>query len=497
MKKTLVICLSLALWLALAHAWAGESPKLSPEMVKVDAYVQQSWSESGIPGLALVAVDNDQVLVKGYGLASLETSQPVTPNTLFELGSCTKAFTGLALAQLSADTGLDFQTPVAKFLPLFYGLYQDRQAPISLADLLHHTSGIPDSTIMSLPSGDQAYAIQKTTLGVSGLNLTFAPGSQFLYATVNYDVAAEILQVVSGLSYEDYLTERVLRPLGLNQSLVGCQALVAPSHPEMASGYKAGFMRPQPYLPPPFRGNYPAGYVISSARDMALWLRLQMGLVDSPLTPLIRQTQAPNRQVQAGPDDYYALGWYVTGKGAIHHDGVNPTFTAFVGFDPALKKGVVVLTNYNSALAGNIGWGALAVMMGRDPRPVHDTFDYPLMMDKQATIACLVLGAIGLVLALTCLVLLWRVLSGARSFAPLAAWRFLLLGLLMVLTPIVVYLVLQLPERLLGANWEAMAVWGPISLEVAAKLALAVWCLFLIAANLALIFPRRGSGALA
>ncbi len=497
MKKSLTLSLVLGLCLTLTSAWAGQAPALSPELAKVDAYVQQAWSESGIPGLALAAVDNDQVLLKGYGLANLETKQPVTPNTLFEIGSCTKAFTGLALVQLRSDTGLDFQTPAAKFLPLFYGLYQGRQAPISLADLLHHTSGIPDSTIMTLPSGDQDYALKKTTLGVSGLNLAFTPGSQFSYATVNYDVAAEILQVVSGMSYEDYLTERVLRPLELNQSLVGCQTLVASSHPEMASGYKAGFMRPQAYLPPPFRGNYPAGYVISNARDMALWLRLQMGLVDNPLSPLIRQTQAPNRQVQAGPGDYYALGWYVTDKGAIHHDGVNPTFTAFVGFDPALRKGVVVLTNYNSSLAGNIGWGALAVMMGQDPRPVHDTFDYPLMMDKQATIACLVLGAIGLALALICLVLLWRVLSGARSFAPLAAWRFLLLGLLMVLTPIVVYLVMKLPEQLLGATWEAMAVWGPISLEAAAKLVLVVWCLFLIAANLALIFPRRRPGALA
>jgi len=497
MKKSLVLWLALGLCLSLSRAWAGPAPGLSPEMAKVDAYVRQAWRDSGIPGLALAAVDNHQVLVKGYGLASLETNQPVTPETLFEIGSCTKAFTGLALARLRAETGLDFQTPVAKLLPLFYGLHQGRQAPILLADLLHHTSGIPDNTIMTLPAGDQDYALKKTTLGVSGLNLDFAPGGQFSYATVNYDVAAQILQVVSGLDYADYLAERVLTPLGLRHTLVSCQALAATSHPEMASGYKAGFMRPQAYLPPVFRGNFPAGYVISNARDMALWLRLQMGLEDNPLVPLIRQTQIPNRQAPAGPDDYYALGWYVTGKGVIHHDGVNPTFTAFVGFDPAANKGVAVLTNYNSALAGAIGWGALATMLGRDPRPPRDTFDYPLMLDKQATIASLALGAIALALALLCLVLVWRVLRGARAFAPLVAWRFLLLGLLMLLTPIVVGLVMELPERLLGANWEAMAVWGPISLPVAAKLALAVWFLFLIATNLALIFPRRRPGALA
>lgn len=491
MKRMLVLCLGLGLFLSLSRAWADDPTRLSSEMAKVDAYVQQAWSESDIPGLALAVVDNDQILVKGYGLARLDTKQPVTPDTLFELGSCTKAFTGLALARVRADAGLDFAAPVARVLPLFYGLHQGKQQNITLADILHHTSGIPAATIMTLPAGDQDYALTQTTLGVSGLELEFVPGSQFSYSTVNYDVAAQILQVISGMDYAEYLNERVLKPLGLRQTLVGCQALAAPSHPEMASGYKVGFTRPQAYLPPVFRGNFPAGYVISNARDMVLWLRLQMGLEDNPLAPLILQTHVPNRQTPAGPDDYYALGWYVTSAGVIHHDGVNPTFTAFVGFDPASKKGVAVLTNYNSALAGSIGWGALAIMLGRDPRPPRDTFDYPLMLDKKATIACLVLGSIGLALALFCLGLLWRVLVGERRFTPPTAWRFLLLGLFMVLTPVVIYLVAEIPGLLMGATWEAMAVWGPISLSVAAKLALAVWFLGLILINLVLLFPRR------
>lgn len=497
MKRSLTIWMALVLALSLTRAWAGVAPAPSPEMKKVDTYVDQAWRDSGIPGLALAMVDNGQVFVKGYGLAALDTGRAVTPETLFEIGSCTKAFTGLALARLRAETGLDFQTPVADLLPLFYGLYQGRQQPITLDQLLHHTSGIPVSTIMTLPAGDEDYALKKTTLGVSGLGLDFTPGSRFSYATVNYDVAAMMLTKASGQGYEDYLTQKVLQPLGLSQTLVGAQVQVATSHPQMAAGYKVGFMRPQAYAPPPFRGNFPAGYVISNARDMARWLRLQLGLEDNPLAPLIRQSHAPNLTAPAGPGGRYGLGWYITDKGIVHHDGVNPTFTAFVGLDPASGKGVAVLTNYNSALAGEIGWGALAIMLGHDPRPPHDAFDYPLHLDKQATIACAVLGVIGLLLALPCLRLLWQVLSGRRRFVPPTAWRFLLLGLFMVLTPVVVYLVAQLPALLLGATWEAMAVWGPISLPVAAKLALAVWLLLLALVNLALLFPRRPSGAAA
>jgi CubicO group peptidase (beta-lactamase class C family) len=420
LKRALALCLLVSMGLAVPSAWAGagEGAAISPEMSKVDAYVQEAWADSGIPGLALAAVDGDQVLVKGYGLASLETARPVTPETLFELGSCTKAFTGLALARLRSEAGLYFHSPVGRLLPLFFGLYQGRQAPITLADLLHHTSGIPDTTIMTLPAGDQDYALKRTVLGVSGLQLAFLPGNSFLYATVNYDVAAQVLESVSGMGYEEYMTERVLKPLGLNQSLVGAQAQVAPTHPAMAVGYKVGFLRPQAYVPPVFRGNFPAGYVISNAGDMARWLRLQMGLEDNPLSPLIRQTQEPNRQVPAEPNSHYALGWYVTSEGVIDHDGVNPTFTAFVGFEPASKKGVAVLTNYNSSLAGKIGWGALATLAGRDPRPAREHVDYPLMLDKRATIACLVLVATGLVQALLCLRLFWRMFTGARRFVP-------------------------------------------------------------------------------
>lgn len=498
MTRTLTLWLALALGLALAAprpGGAAGTPPPSPEMAKVAAYVEQAWQASGIPGLALAAVDGDQILVKGYGMASLDTGRAVTPETLFELGSCAKAFTGLALACLRADAGLGFQTPVADLLPLFYGLYQGRQQPITLGQLLHHTSGIPDSTIMTLPAGDQDYALKKTTMGVSGLTLDFIPGSQFSYATVNYDVAAMMLAKVSGQDYADYLGQKVLQPLGLSQTLVGCQAQVATSHPQMAAGYKAGFMRPQAYLPPPFRGNYPAGYVISNARDMARWLRVQLGLEDNPLAALIRQTHEPNLKVPAGPGEHYGLGWYIAEKGGIiHHDGVNPTFTAFVGFDPATGKGVAVLTNYNSSLAGSIGWGALAILLGRDPRPPQDTFDFPLHLDKQATIACAVLGFIGLLLALVCLRQLWGIFFGRRRFVPLTAWRFVLLGLFMLLTPVVIYQVYMLPATLLGADWEAMTVWGPISLAAAAKLIMIDWFLILAVVSLRLLFPRRRPG---
>ncbi|MFH1060958.1 MAG: serine hydrolase domain-containing protein [Pseudomonadota bacterium] len=497
MKRLLTLWLACAMGLALAAPRPGdaaETPPPTPEMAKVAAYVEQAWRGSGIPGLALAAVDGGQVLVKGYGLASLDTGRSVTPETLFEIGSCTKAFTGLALACLRAEAGLDFQTPVADLLPLFYGLYQDRQQPITLDQLLHHTSGIPDSTIMTLPAGDQDYALKKTTMGVSGLNLAFIPGSQFSYATVNYDVAAMMLAKVSGQDYADYLAQKVLQPLGLSQTLVGCQAQVATTHPQMAAGYKVGFMRPQAYLPPPFRGNFPAGYVISNAQDMARWLRIQLGLEDTALASLIRQTHAPNPKVPADPGEHYGLGWYISDKGIVHHDGVNPTFTAFVGLDPATGKGVAVLTNYNSSLAGEIGWGALAILLGRDPRPPQDTFDYPLHLDKQATIACAVLGFIGLLLALVCLRQFWGILFGRRRFAPPTAWRFLLLGLFLLLTPVVVYQVYVLPATLLGANWEAMAVWGPISLVAAAKLILADWFLILGVVSMRLLFPRHRPG---
>lgn len=515
--KRLGYCLLGVLLLACglsARAAEPAPPAMDHTVEQIEAYLLQAMQANKIPGLALAVVDGRTVYLSGLGKADLQTGRAVTPDTLFEIGSCTKAFTGLAAALMQSQGRLDFRQGVNRYLPLYYALWQGKSAIITIDQLLHHTSGISASTIVALPAGDQDYAWQKTALGVAGLGLIAPPGKEYEYATVNYDLAAAAMQAVSGQDYADYLTQNILGPLSMSHSLVGAQTLLMASHPEMAQGYRRSFFKPRPDDPPVFRGNFPAGYVVSSARDMALWLKFQLGISFqpglSPLVPYTHQPQVPEdmdqtishalrAQVDEGENSglYYALGWEVAPDGTISHLGVNPTFTAYVGFVTAQGKGVVILTNGNSSAVANMGQGALDLLLGKPAPPVGMVWGGPEVMDLVASLACLVFVLLGLGLLALMLRLLLGLAKGDRAFRPLGPGR--LLGLVLVLAawPLAALGLYLLPQKLLGGTWPQVSVWMPASLPLAAVLALAAFTLLVFWLLARLLFPKTSPQPLA
>ena len=194
--------------------------------------------------------------------------------------------------------------------------------------MLHHTGGIPWSTISLIPKGSDKDALEQTVKRITGIELNHIPGQHFEYATVNYDIVGAIIEKVSQKSFEDYMDQDILKPLGLNDTFVG----VVPGPAHKAKGYRIGFFAPRAYTPPVYRGNNPAGYVSSSATDMARWLQIQMGLVETGFTPLIRKTHQHDRVIAPGTPNLssYAMGWFVSlvGEKQIYHGGLNPNFTA-------------------------------------------------------------------------------------------------------------------------------------------------------------------------
>lgn len=233
----------------------------------------------------------------------------MTGDTLFEIGSTTKAFTGLAILKLEKEGMLKLTDDVKKYIPWLELTYNDEPQTITLNQLLHHTSGIASNTIANIPEGNTNEALELTVKTLLDQQLNRKPGSSFEYATINYDVLGFVIEIVTKMPYDIYMKQHILEPVGMKDSFVG---LHQSQSAELATGYKIGFMKAQAYSPPIYRGNIPAGYIISNANDIAKWMNLQLGtdpdnVIDKQL---IKESHVPDRTVEPfDVDTYYASGW--------------------------------------------------------------------------------------------------------------------------------------------------------------------------------------------
>ncbi|WP_245838615.1 cyclic peptide export ABC transporter [Marininema halotolerans] len=499
----LIVILPFQWFIATSTAFAaGEQAALSTkEKHQIDAFIEEQMDQGKIPGLAVVVVKGGHaVYKKGFGLADVQANQPVTPQTLFEIGSNSKAFTAVAIYQLANKGLIDLNKPVSHYLPWFQmrytGVYQGEKingkVPITISQLLHHTSGIPFHTIGDIPIATDGDALERTVRTLVNQPLDTYPGEKFSYATINYDVLGMVIQRVTHQSFESYAKEHIIDPFHLNHTYLFREKAPAPN---MSTGYKLGFLHARAYDAPMYRGNTPAGYFISNADDMEKWLQIQLG--NNPLNKenkkAIQQTHHVDRTVAPDADgSSYASGWqsYQDGSGEYSHDGSNPNFSSHMVFRPEEKMGVAVLANLNSSYTHTIGQGVAKLLQGKEPtfhtRDIYkniDSFSFTVMV-LVIPFICTTLTFIGITL--------YQLLRKQRYLekkptklvgAPLFSWMFALVaGVGLYQIPTVFFSDL---------SWEFVKVWAPPTLWLAVWsvfIAILLFCLYL---TLTAIFPAQ------
>jgi len=253
-------------------AWAVFADNGSDE---IDNFVEAQMRELHIPGLALAIVQGDQIMyLKGYGIADT-SGRPVTPATLFIIGSTTKSFTALSVMQLVEQGKIELDAPVQRYIPWFHVADPAESAKITVRHLLNQTSGISTADGNSDLSRDDtaADALQQRARGLQTVHLSQPVGTTFQYTNVNYDLLGLLVEIVSGQSYEDYVEQQIFDPLEMSRSTTALAA--APSN-GLATGYRYWFGMPAPMKTPFPRGSLPSGYLISSVEDLSHYLIAQM-----------------------------------------------------------------------------------------------------------------------------------------------------------------------------------------------------------------------------
>ena len=338
-----------------------------------DAYVKRVMETFTVPGLSVAIVkDGKVVLARGYGVRRLGDPTPVDANTRFGIASNTKLFTATALALLVEEGKVEWDKPVTTYLPAFAMSDPYVTHELTVRDLLVHRSGL------GLGAGDllwwppSTYNRKEIARRIRYIPLATSFRSSYAYDNVLYLVAGELIEAVSGQSWEDFVRDRILRKVGMTSSDVrhsGAtgQGNIAGTHAEVNDTVR-------PVSPFASDNTNPAGGIMAGAADMAKWMLVQLdsgkvadgSRLFSPASAkqLWREvTPTPIGDVPGGMPELkhlratmagYALGLGVRDyRGYIlrQHTGGLPGYLSKVAMIPDLRLGVAILTNQESGPA--------------------------------------------------------------------------------------------------------------------------------------------------
>lgn len=451
----------------------------------IDAFVSSEMESGNIPGLSLAIVKGERVLhLRGYGKAGPGKGE-VTPQTPFILGSVSKSFTGLAIMQLVENQLLSLDDQVIKILPWFRMGSQDEGDAMTIAHLLNHTSGIPayDSNDSGMESGR---SIEERIRIMNNSELKSPPGEKYEYANLNYDILGLIIQEISGLSYQNYITQNIFQPLEMTRSFI---SLDEAEKEGLATGYRPWFGILQPIDINYGMSALPSGYIISSAEDMTHYLMLFLNGGKYKDITLLSEKGVLETQNAIG-DTNYGAGWF-SGSYYKWHTGEIANYNAYICTIPSEQLGIVMLSNTNdigikflnrgSSSLRRIPDGIRMMLMGGDlpDRPLFNINSMYLLVDIAAILVFAVLAA----------VLTVSVKADWKGDMGYLSWLIKILVLMIV--PIIV--LLSVPHIIQG-SWHALLISVPDL-----TLAVLIYVLMLLAAGLSGIismmyslFKRKG-----
>lgn len=318
-------------------------------------FAEKVRAEWAVPGMAVgVIKEGEVVYMKGFGYRDVEKQLPVTSKSLFAIGSCTKSFTALAIGMLVDDGKLDWDTPLIEYIPDFR-LYDDYATLHATArDLLCHRTGLPGYDalwILSHGSRDEFYR------RIRYLEPNAAFRDIFQYNNLMYMVAGTLVGRLNGGSWEEFVAERIFKPLGMEHSNFSVTDSQKAS--DFAQPYMTFTGKPEKV---PFRNldtTGPAGSINSCIEDLMKWVMLHINkgkVGNSQLisNTILAQMYLPHMTirnpvlVKMAQSTMYGQGWYISdyrGYRLVEHGGNIDGFSALVSLLPDKNIGVAVISN--------------------------------------------------------------------------------------------------------------------------------------------------------
>ncbi|HLO14561.1 MAG TPA: serine hydrolase domain-containing protein [Anaerolineales bacterium] len=347
------------------------TPKQVKDVAALESYLNDLVDSGTPPGLSVVVVkDGEIVYDKAFGFADGPRNVKATSDTVYHWWSMTKIPTAIAIMQLQEQGKLNIDDDVTEYLPWFKVNYPSSASPaISIRNLLQHTSGLPD-TIPAMvgwvhyddSTRNQTEVLKKHLPEFN--KLKFEPGTKAVYSNLNYMVLGAIIESVSGQTYESYITENILQPLGMSDTSFVYT-------PGMAENESTGTLPVVHFYTPLLPALLDPGQVIRERDGKLLWLN-RVYIDATPSTGLIGSAPDVARLMLAylnhgtldgetilrpesiamltetAPIDGHGLGWFIgesNGIRYLEHAGGGPGFATTMRLYPDKGLGITILTN--------------------------------------------------------------------------------------------------------------------------------------------------------
>jgi CubicO group peptidase (beta-lactamase class C family) len=388
MKRIILSALSLLLLIGLATGATLRLPEVNLLEQRLDRLVEELEIQRQtlhVPGMAIAIVkDDDIILAHGFGVSNLETETPVTPETIFAIGSSTKAFTSTLVGMLVDEGKIYWDDPVTDYLPYFEMNIKsnNEEAEITIADLLSHRTGFVRMGIL-FASGKipREEILHDATAAEPWAEFR----EQFYYSNVMYMAAGVAAEEITGTDWETLIHERIFEPLGMESSTTSI--IEAQEDPRLSLGYLWDEdLQEYRYKQMINVDNIgPAGSINSNVIDMAQWVRLQLGTGEYQRQRMISEEQLLETwksHIEIAEGVSYGLGWMIRewqGQTVIEHGGNVDGFTAQVALLPESDLGFVLLTNASvsplPAQVINMVWEAILGEWEEDKESEPDEYE--------------------------------------------------------------------------------------------------------------------------
>jgi CubicO group peptidase (beta-lactamase class C family) len=409
----------------------------------IQAFLQQRVEfEKRDVGIVVGIVDEHGSRVVSCGKMDNGTDQEVNGDTLFDIASITKPFTGLLLQDMIERGEMKLDDPVQKYLPASVRMPTRNGKEITLLQLVTHTSGLPhiaDNLDPKRPDQSFAdYTVEELNTFLSGYQLTRDPGAKFEYSSLGAGLLGHVIALKAGSDYESLVVDRICRPLKMDSTRITLT-------PELKARFATGHNRFGEAVPSWDRQTQLGGSALrSTANDLLKFVSANLGLTPSSLTPLMEKTHVVHLDQTLGMD--VGLAWMIMatpqGTKIIWHGGGAPGYVTFAGFDKTRHRGVVVLSSSWDLDVQPIGMLLLESEWQPEKRPretkissqVFDSCVGQYQLSPDFALGTFVVQALlmkvpkaiiyvpaGLCLALLIVLLRWIILGGAVAVGGLLA----------------------------------------------------------------------------
>ena len=328
------------------------------------------------PGFAVGVLKDDKVAyARAFGQREVDSGEPVTSHSLFHMASVSKPFVATAIIQLKEKGKLALEDPVVKHLP-YFEMKDQRFRLITIAHLLTHTSGLPDidDNHWDKPETDPM-ANRRFIRGLSDIHFIADPGAIFHYSNIGYDILADVISVLSGQSFEQYMRDNVLQPLEMTNSTflkedVSGILSVSPHVVDTRGDFSVVKSPIYPY----HRAHAASSTLHSSVREMLHWAKANLNkgtYKDKKILEPESYELLWKPAIKIGKYQALGLGWFMgvhRGIPTIGHGGGDVGFRSYFAIVPSQSLAVVVMANAETFQSFTVAQAILDVCMGLEPQ---------------------------------------------------------------------------------------------------------------------------------